>query len=205
MKNTLLRAIENYLSTWHSKDVHTADEHPELIEAKNELRGAAMEGRKTTGRVFPHILVAVDHGKHPALTAAFRLAEAIDGKLTLLHVVDTTGPEMHIGPYSTRAQLLDALREHGRELLKDAEATVPSGLSVQPISREGHPVEEIIAASQSVHADMIVMGTHKRSAFAAFFLGSTSEGVVRKSPIPVLLIADSETTVSEPRLEASHA
>jgi nucleotide-binding universal stress UspA family protein len=37
-------------------------------------------------------------------------------------------------------------------------------------------------------ADLIVMGTHGRRGMAHMFLGSVAEGVIRASPIPVLVV-----------------
>jgi nucleotide-binding universal stress UspA family protein len=37
-------------------------------------------------------------------------------------------------------------------------------------------------------ADLIVMGTHGRRGVAHMFLGSVAEGVIRASPVPVLVI-----------------
>jgi nucleotide-binding universal stress UspA family protein len=37
-------------------------------------------------------------------------------------------------------------------------------------------------------ADLIVMGTHGRRGMAHMFLGSVAEGVIRASPVPVLVV-----------------
>lgn len=51
---------------------------------------------------------------------------------------------------------------------------------------EGDPVDMILRAAQETHSDVIVMGTHGRTALARLLLGSVAEMVLRKAPCPVL-------------------
>ncbi|MCM2252789.1 MAG: universal stress protein, partial [Ramlibacter sp.] len=46
----------------------------------------------------------------------------------------------------------------------------------------------IIEQAQQHSCDLIVMGTHGRKGFSRLTLGSAAEGVVRSSPVPVLLV-----------------
>ncbi len=39
-----------------------------------------------------------------------------------------------------------------------------------------------------MHSDLIVMGTHGRTALARLLLGSVAEAVLRKAPCPVLTV-----------------
>jgi nucleotide-binding universal stress UspA family protein len=62
---------------------------------------------------------------------------------------------------------------------------VPSGT----IITVGHPVEEILKIAQREKADLIIMGSHGKSALAAAVLGSVTYGVIHKeSKIPVLIV-----------------
>ena len=51
---------------------------------------------------------------------------------------------------------------------------------------EGDPVDMILRAAEETHSDVIVMGTHGRTALARLLLGSVAESVLRKAPCPVL-------------------
>ncbi len=53
---------------------------------------------------------------------------------------------------------------------------------------EGNPAETVVAHAKDMGAEMIVMGTHGRSGFKRFLLGSTVERVVRTSTLPVLTV-----------------
>jgi universal stress protein A len=49
-------------------------------------------------------------------------------------------------------------------------------------------VSEIVRAVPEIEIDLIVMGTHKRSAVGHLLLGSVAERVVRSSIRPVLVV-----------------
>jgi len=52
------------------------------------------------------------------------------------------------------------------------------------------PAEEILQYAEDKKIDLIVMGTHGRSAISRFFLGSTAEKVVRFSICPVITLRE---------------
>ena len=56
------------------------------------------------------------------------------------------------------------------------------------ILRNGVPWQEILAAIDETHADLVVMGTHGRRGIAHALLGSVAEKTVRMSTVPVLTI-----------------
>jgi universal stress protein A len=53
---------------------------------------------------------------------------------------------------------------------------------------EGVPYEEIVREAQRLGVDLIVIGTHGRTGLAHMLLGSITEHVVRRSPIPVCTV-----------------
>ncbi len=52
----------------------------------------------------------------------------------------------------------------------------------------GDPVDEIVAHAVSLDADLIVLGSRGRGAFASALLGSTSRGVIAEARRPVLVV-----------------
>jgi nucleotide-binding universal stress UspA family protein len=52
----------------------------------------------------------------------------------------------------------------------------------------GPPADTIVRVAQKRDADLIVMGTHKRTGLQHMFLGSVAEKVVRLAPCPVLTV-----------------
>lgn len=77
----------------------------------------------------------------------------------------------------------------------------------------GSPVEAILRAIDSDDIDLVVMGTHGRTAVARFFVGSVSHDVQRLTDAPVLLIkledeaagAGDEATEEQPSIALGNA
>jgi nucleotide-binding universal stress UspA family protein len=85
--------------------------------------------------------------------------------------------------------LLEALDTQGAALLDEAgEQCRKAG--VVPVTEIVHevPVAGIIAAIGKYSADLVIMGTHARTGVARTFLGSTTEGVLRLTRVPVLTV-----------------
>lgn len=52
----------------------------------------------------------------------------------------------------------------------------------------GNPAEKIVEFAKEKGADLIVMGTHGHTGVVRVLMGSVAEGVVRRSPVPVLTL-----------------
>jgi len=170
---------------------------------------------------FSHLLVPYD-GSEPA-RAALRLAIGLaqqGAALSIVTIVDET-PLMAQSATTVVAfdptPLMNALDAEGHALLEDAAAQCRAA-SVTPTLAAVHerPVAGILAAADSGRCDLIIMGTHARTGIARMFLGSTTEGVLRESRIPVLTVRSAdhlagslgsvaESIVREKFIDASHA
>jgi nucleotide-binding universal stress UspA family protein len=62
--------------------------------------------------------------------------------------------------------------------------------SWQTVSRQGEPVESILAAAEEIAADLIVMTTNGRDTLNQALAGSTTERVLRNANCPVLAVPD---------------
>ncbi len=79
--------------------------------------------------------------------------------------------------------------EEAQTYLTRVEADLTAqGFAVKCTVRYGHAPEEILDHVQAGGADLIAMSTHGRSGLRRWVLGSVAENVVRRSPIPVLLL-----------------
>lgn len=67
-----------------------------------------------------------------------------------------------------------------------------SGWTYRKLLRRGQPVEAILAAAESLDADLIVMATNGRDTLDQALLGSTTERVLRKANCPVLAVPENE-------------
>jgi nucleotide-binding universal stress UspA family protein len=52
----------------------------------------------------------------------------------------------------------------------------------------GDAAKTIVDQTVAIPADLVVMGTHGRSGFERFMLGSVAENVLRRAPCPVLMV-----------------
>lgn len=125
-----------------------------------------------------------------ALEHAIALAAWYGAALTVLHVLpDTVVPASGLA-YMASPMLMDpALREAIRADLSSLVAPARGmGLHADGELREGKPEAEVVRAAQDLHADLVVMGTHGRSGFQRWVLGSVTETVLRRAPCPVLTV-----------------
>jgi nucleotide-binding universal stress UspA family protein len=78
----------------------------------------------------------------------------------------------------------------GEACLQEAESFCKKhGISTQNVIRSGHPVEEITGEAEESKVDLIVLGSHGKSALKAAFIGSVAFGVIHKDTgIPVLIV-----------------
>lgn len=141
-------------------------------------------------RAVHRLLVATDFSDE-ALHAAQTAARLLGGELrhlVLLHVYRVPNEAAHL----RAAQLGDAIQATRRAALAEVDALAARfarpGLVVEAVAIEGHPPEIVLEQAKAMHADMIAMGTHGRSAAGALLLGSTAAHVLPWAPCPVLTL-----------------
>lgn len=126
----------------------------------------------------------------PALRWARGLALAGGAKMLLVHVVEDID-ELLGGRVSAseRARLQRESEERAlRRLNHLRRARLKDVRSVAVEVLRGSPSRRICELAKRQKPDLVVMGTHGRSGFARFFLGSQAEQVVRYASCPVLTV-----------------
>lgn len=128
-----------------------------------------------------------------ALPYAVGLTQQNDAELYCLHVVNVSPEEYltgeHIIPLSVpNIPKNTSLRTARMKLKKFAVENLSELDKLTSIVITGAPFVEIIRYAREQSIDLIVMGTHGRSALASMLLGSVAEKVVRKAPCPVLTV-----------------
>ena len=164
--------------------------------------------------MFRRILVPVD-GSAPSLLGldhAIALAKQQRASLRVLNVIDdlVLAPiMMEPSAAGYMADAVDAMREEGSKVLKQAAARAQrGGVKAQTVLLESHggPVSDaILADARRARADVIVMGTHGRRGLRRLILGSDAERVVREARVPVLLTRKNGTKRRTARKVMSHA
>jgi nucleotide-binding universal stress UspA family protein len=131
------------------------------------------------------VLVATDFEptSDAALTYGRALARSFGASLHLLHVVENQFLRPSpIDPAVIKAAYLRSLNER---LTPDDRQTLKAR-AVLEVSDE--TADAIVGYARAEEIDLIVMGTHGRSALAQVLVGSVAERVVRTAPCPVLTI-----------------
>jgi nucleotide-binding universal stress UspA family protein len=155
---------------------------PVLLDKLPEMQH---EGKPKECRIGVHLfrraLIAID------LPACSGNLETLISKLcdrglksaVLLHVID-----------STKYRVDDNLRFRAvqRELEDFRDRMAKGECKVIPHVHYGTPAYNILEVQREMDASLIVLGTKQRSYLAGLTLGSTSEEVVRKSTVPLLVV-----------------
>ncbi|MGH2627968.1 MAG: universal stress protein [Anaerolineales bacterium] len=147
--------------------------------------------------MYSHILIALDGSRFAerSLDPALQIALRFDSRVTLLRVTAPEAQPIVVGPAASLANL-ERIEQTTELEMEEAEAYLESirrpwtGLGVTARSEVtcGDPAEMILDTAGAVDADLIVMTTHGRSSLSRLIYGSVAEAVLRRSPIPVLLI-----------------
>jgi nucleotide-binding universal stress UspA family protein len=143
---------------------------------------------------YRRILVAVDGSptSMKGLREAIRLAKDDRAQLFIVHVVNELYAFANLEGLTAGMDIVPALREGGRRVLAKAVALADKeGIRAKTLMREtpgGAAADLIVREARKQRADLIVLGTHGRRGLRRAVLGSDAEQVVRRSPVPVLLV-----------------
>ncbi len=126
---------------------------------------------------------------------AVDFAQQVGAELLILSVIDSTMfISLSVPAEATPTHLIEPIEDYLRQAMeahfKEIESRcINKGVQSKAIIRSGYPIEEIIKEAEDSGVDLIVMGSHGKSALKATVLGSVSLGVIHKdTQIPVLLV-----------------
>ena len=132
------------------------------------------------------ILVALDGSKHSekALDQAISMAKICNSELFAISVVDLYPEAMEMAP-----KLLEKMSDDVREILERAKQKAEQeNITCETIVHMGGTANEfIIREAKEKNIDLIVMGTHGRTAFKRLIMGSVAERVIAAAPCAVLV------------------
>jgi nucleotide-binding universal stress UspA family protein len=123
---------------------------------------------------------------------AVRLARSAGNRLHLIHVAagEPALAGYDEGPVAahTRDDRAHELTDEHHRLRELAATYATDGLEIVPLLIMGPTVETILAEAERIDAATIVIGSHGHGALRKLLLGSISQGVVRHSPRPVVIV-----------------
>ncbi|WP_043500097.1 universal stress protein [Georgenia sp. SUBG003] len=133
----------------------------------------------------PLIVVGVDgsEASRSALRWAARQAALTGAELRAVqawHLPIGYGMPVAYPDVDVEAHAIAGLKRIIDETLGD-----PPDVAVSPVVVEGHPAE--VLTEMATRADLLVVGSHGRGAFAGMLLGSVSQHCVQHATCPVLV------------------
>lgn len=149
--------------------------------------------------MYERILVPVDASPRVGgfVDTAIELARTHDAALLVLHVIQRE-PIVGMPMEPAWPGLADVVRADGEAAVDAVEARAEAaGVAIDTEVVAGNPSQEIVRTAEERDCDVIVMGTHGRAGINRLLLGSVSEGVVRRSNVPVLTIREPAEGVRE--------
>jgi len=152
--------------------------------------------------LFQRILVPLDGSSKSerAIPTAIKLAKSLGSQITLLRVVEIPKPSIENPPEQMKKWIDEAIRQE----ISNAEGYL-EGLSawfkandvdVHTIVRSKTPEQDILDVVDTDHIDLILMSPHGRGyqdfGHECLSFGSVADKVLRRSPVPVLLVRGEE-------------
>ncbi|WP_128226403.1 universal stress protein [Halobacteriaceae archaeon SHR40] len=145
--------------------------------------------------MYNDILVPTDGraGTEAAIVRALDLARAFDATIHALYVVDTRLESAEI-PAEDHEEIREQIMEQGHAATVEIQDRADEiGVDVVREIREGVPEPAILDYVSEEGMDVVVMGTRGRTEPQTHHLGSTTQRVLTRAPVPVLTVALGET------------
>jgi len=137
------------------------------------------------------VLVSIDFS---AVTdAQLEIVDRLASPGREIHLLHVTEPDpsfvgLEAGPEEVQQQVASELQRAHDELDALADRLRANGHAVRTLLVPGPTVQTILEQAEKLDAELIVMGSHGRGKLFDLVVGSVSAGVIRKSPVPVLVV-----------------
>ena len=138
------------------------------------------------------LLVALDLSEHTELIVkeAEEIAKRMSAQVWILHNAEPEPGvlEFRTDPQAARDSLAEKFHLEHRQIQKIAKRLRKEGLEATALLVHGPTVEIILKEASDLDVDMIIVGSHGRGAVYQLLVGSVSEGILRESLCPVLIV-----------------
>jgi nucleotide-binding universal stress UspA family protein len=143
---------------------------------------------------FKKILVAVDFSEpsKKAVTYGLSLADQFKSELIIAHIVPESSALMYAFPTQMPEIEQQQYEKARREIPSLVPAEYAARLNLQTIVKIGGIEEELLGIVKAEAVDLMVMGTHGRKFLGRWFIGSVTEHMLRKVPVPLLTVSHVE-------------
>jgi len=127
-----------------------------------------------------NVLLATDGKSHSdkATKYAMNYAKTFNAQLFIVFVVSPKADEDKEKLVQNGMQVLEKLKTEAKS----------SGVNVTTLLEAGNPYESILAASDRIKAETIIVGTSGKTVLDRVLIGSVSEYIVRNSRCTVIIV-----------------
>lgn len=150
---------------------------------------------------FKKVLIALDYDPTAQKVASvgFSMASSMNAEVTLLHIISdpvyyaSTAYSPIMGLSSEMETLpmqldnIEGLKEVSQHFLEKFKHHLGDE-TVKTLVEEGDFASTILATAKSIHADVIVMGSHSKKWLENIVLGSVTGDVLRQTMIPLFIV-----------------
>lgn len=160
--------------------------------ALTENEAGVYDQGKPISSMVQHVLVPVDHSDPAVEALRYALETFPDGSITALHVINP--PDVLVGAHAQGTGLglaedFEQAEAAAETLLEEMEAVAAeAGATIETVLLRGQVERRISQFADENDPDLIVIGSHGRDGFDRVVLGSVAEKVVRRAPVPVLVV-----------------
>jgi nucleotide-binding universal stress UspA family protein len=144
-----------------------------------------------TQRKPAKVLVPLDGSRfrEQAIGPVARFTGADRREVVLLQVVAPVNPAPLLRDDSVARRTLETRYRKANAYLDGVRKRLGlRGVPARTLVRSGDPAAEILGCAKTEGASLIAMSTHGRSGLRRTLFGSVAEAVVRRSPLPVLMV-----------------
>jgi len=147
------------------------------------------------------VLIALDYGPTAQKVAetGYLLAKTMGAEITLLHVLSEpvyySSPEYSPIMGFNGFMAMDSLKLNDVGVLKKASLVFLEkskqhlgDKTIKTVVKEGDFAEAILKTAKTLHANVIVMGSHSRKWLENILLGSVTEKVLHQTSIPLFIV-----------------
>lgn len=151
------------------------------------------------------VLIGVDDSPyaHNAAAYGFDIARNYKASVALVHIIEPamippaagdnlTGIPIDSNLGVQEVELSNIQTSQSKLLIERTIKEFGEGLEITTFTQYGLRADGIIDCGKEFKADLIVLGTHKRSGFDRLITGSIAEEVVRHAKVPVLVVPFAE-------------
>ena len=172
------------LKKHHKSDRLLADNLGVVIEKiihKTEIPVYVINDEKKKG--INNILCPIDFSKSSvrALKNAITLSRRFDANLTIMNVYESPHPYMNVDEDILNKEIEKERKRNLKKFDSFMSKNQFKDIPLKTIITSGFPEVEILTKVKELNIDLLIMGSSGRSGISRFFMGSTTEKVIRET------------------------